>query len=60
MIGQSAEKVYILQLPFRREVAPDAPARIENARPRRLWKFDKMDNAVPGEGSIPGSIVEIK
>ena len=60
MIGQSAEKVDVLQLTLGREIAPDAPARVQHPRPRCLRKGDKLYHAMPRDRRLPPGVIEIQ
>ena len=60
VVGEGTEKADVFKLALGREIAPDAPAGIQNARPGGLRQGDKLDRAVPGDGTLPRRVVKVK
>ena len=60
MVGQGPEQANLFLLPLGREVASDAPARVQHTRSGRLFQRGELHHPAPRDGPVPPRIVEIE
>ncbi len=60
MIRNGAKEADLFLLPLGREIAPDAPARVDHPRPRRLRQRDELQHPPRPQRGLPPGVVEIK